>query len=300
MTGRGRAILFLLIAALLMAATRARTGRDVRTSPPAGDSRHPAREPENSVTPRASPGKCDGRITALEQRAGEVRIEWGPGFEPSIGMMLRIAQARPDGNEGEAPCLEVTALRRRVGIARVVPPAGRLVRQEPDGPTTVAAPDDQALKVPVGAAVRDVTDPQALANLRLAEGGRPDAIERLLRERVGTARRWSETALPFFEAGTVNGDRYLDASRRLLEAERESARTRDEEVTALCAQLARLTNFVAILQNPGGLCSPGPEPQLSEARHDQAQAAKWLARARRGQGVAEARGMGRSGDAETP
>ena len=221
-----------------------------------------------------------GRVTAYDHERGEARIDLGAAGGAVVGLRLRVEGPGPPPKPGEStpqvdpefrPSLEVTAVGDHESTARIVPPDAsaigyRTTRVDPR-PGDAIFPEDEA-------------DRESLRNVALAMGNRPDALQRLGRDRVDLARRnlsWSEAG---YEAGSISIDRFIDASRRLLEASRDAATTRDERVAALRAHLGRMTRLVT-RESAKLEMGAGGVPNLEESRYAQAEAAFLLARALR-------------------
>lgn len=98
---------------------------------------------------------------------------------------------------------------------------------------------------------------------------------RVARERLSVL--WA-----FASEGTVSTNRYLDASRELMEAEAAAATSRAEAISAVRHQLDRLSRFLHYRLSNQAFGLDNIDPLIiAEARDAHAQAALELARMRR-------------------
>jgi hypothetical protein len=127
------------------------------------------------------------------------------------------------------------------------------------------------------------TDAAAFEISKLAEATGPEAIEKLSGLRRDRARDWLRLARTFYENGVLTVDRYIDASRRLTEAELDLAKTPEERREALRAHLIRMTRALDRLgsTHSGNMAFIA---DLTELRCAQVDAALALARAKRAVG----------------
>lgn len=169
-----------------------------------------------------------GKVTKVDRAMGEFVIQYGRGKGAEVGMTLLVVRPDPDRKElgDKLAWLEVTATAGGECTARVLGFRG----------------GDREIQT--GDVICNATVPRAFQLVRLADGDRPDAIRELKRARVEAARESLDLSRPLFECGMITGDRYLNAFRKLMEAERDAAATPAEQTAAIRAYLGRLNLFI--------------------------------------------------------
>jgi hypothetical protein len=214
-----------------------------------------------------------GVVLGVDRKRREVRISFGRADGAEVGMALRVS--RPSGGPDSIPSdlgwLEVVSTGERESLTEVLP---RKVEGEPElfEPGAEMRQGDQVVFA---------TDPDAFRIFKLGMGDSPDAIKSLLQSHVKAARRRFVVSRAYYENGAITIDRYIDASRTLMEAEREVAANPAGKVAAVGSHLDRLTRLVEREEYKREFGSESP-PNLAEARYEQAQAALLMARMRRG------------------
>jgi hypothetical protein len=181
------------------------------------------------------------------------------------------ATTKPEaGDQGDPPN----------GQVRDKPEPTRPLEDEPFLPG-MSGPE---LKQPswVGQALRQLGVVLATSRIRwLAGRDGPGTVEMLANERVRAAQERLSTIWAFASEGTVTTNRFLDASRELMEAEVAVAASRDEAISAVQRQLDRINRFVHKKVNNPSLGLDNQDALIiAEARDAHAQAALTLARLR--------------------
>jgi hypothetical protein len=264
-------------AALMLARARrdAAGGPGREGPPPPGDPLKP------EVRKRPLVGETIGRVTGFDRESGEARIDFGAADGAVVGMRLKVIRLlgleefrgfdpdEPDRITHLEWHLEVKAIEEHASLATLINREGRDRGNRP--PLREIRPGDD---------VYCTSDREAARVSRLATGDRPDAVAELTRTRLEAARRWQRASKAYWQQGTINADRYLDACRRLMEALREAG-GEDEQVLAIRAQLERMTRLIEDEAN-NFYFEHEREPTLSEARSSQVEAATMLKRAAAG------------------
>jgi hypothetical protein len=252
----GSAWRYFVAAGLLVAGTAgvyAAHARQVPDGPPSED-----RRPDDEDLPDRQP---IGLVVRADPGRDEVIIDYGRARGAEIGSTLVVV--RPGGRPGEASqplaWLGVIAASEAQCTARVV---GRVV---------------PGSAIQAGDAVRDATPRPVLHNVRLATGADPGAIAELQRVRGELALRRVEVAWAYYKNGTISVDRYIAASRDLMDAGRDVARTMAEEIAAIRGHMERLNRVVRDAVTDFNFESDGFE-KAAETRPALAEAAALLAR----------------------
>ena len=213
----------------------------------------------------------EGVVTAVDRARGEIRLDLGAEEGAEVGMWLKASRAGKDAEPGrDLGIIELIAVSAHEATAR---------RLKEEFPTDArVGPDDE---IRPADEVADVTDGPSFRIARLAGGERADATTELARARLDQARRCAEMSKSYYESGQITIDRPLDASRRLMEAERDAATTRAGEVAAIRGHLGRMARYIQ-RESRKFYLEYSQEPQLAEARREHAEAAAMLLRANRG------------------
>jgi hypothetical protein len=109
----------------------------------------------------------------------------------------------------------------------------------------------------------------------------PQTIAELADARVKSAHKLWETHRTYFEQGMISIDRYIDASRCLMESERDAARTKADEIAALRGYLERMRK-IEERERAKREVGSGTIPNVQEAEYHRREAEYWLARAQAG------------------
>jgi hypothetical protein len=206
-----------------------------------------------------------GRVTKVDGTHGDIVVDYGRVNGAELGMAVKVN--RPSSEPGEPAgtdlaWYEIKSVRERECTAK-------LVRK--DIPHWRVQPGDRVI---------DVTDELAFQIRKLGESNSPMALDELKQTRVNAARRWLEDARMSFEMGTATVDRYIDASKALMEAERDTARDQEASTDAIREHLSRLTWMITFVSNQTGIENDTREI-LSGLRYYQVEAAQMLLEARR-------------------
>jgi hypothetical protein len=255
-------------AALKLAeATQAR-GVEPAEPPARGDEKPPKAEQAAPDRPKPVVGDYVGRVTKFDRGRAEVHVDFGRAEGAEVGMRLAV---HPEYDPKELDMfglppdlpdlvahLDITSIEEHKSIARVFAWQTGRRGKAPSG-----------REIQLGDRVRCHSDQESGRILKLGTEGSPDAIGELRRSRLRDARELLELATAFLQNGTITGDRYFAASRRLMEAERDASSSRDQELAAILGHLKRLTLYIEREVNTYVLDHMS-EPQLTEARYHQA------------------------------
>lgn len=250
-------------------ATLGAANRDIQRPDPRGN--------DDPVLPlEEMPGddpRFEGHITAVDPGRREIRVDFGRTNGAEAGMILEVWRPVPDpapgfGDRFRVGWLELTSVGDRQSTARAI-------NLEPDDTFRLKSDEPRP-----GDQVIDATDRETFRILKLATGDRPDAVDEIAKARLPVARRRLELATAYYGEGSITIDRLTDASRGLMEAERDAAGTRDERLAAIRGHLERMNGLVT-REASRFLSGSGSLPNLAEARGVLAEAASILARARR-------------------
>lgn len=222
-------------------------------------------------------------------------MDFGRSKGAEVGMRLRISRTRPE--------LPMDDFERWVSLGLV-----DVIAVE-DGQCTArraSAEEDEQLRglgqppreIRPGDEVDSATDVESFRLYKLAIGDDPGAVRKLAEARLPLARSRLTVVRAEYELGVLTIDRYLDAHRALMEAERDAASSPEEEVAALRRYVEALTRLVSretVMHQQAGI---GALANLSDARLAQLEAALLLAEARRR--VEGEKGRAGKGPADAP